>query len=198
MTRWMGTPRVANVLYLGVGLVVLGWLDGAVSSWLAFAAIGSVAGVRRAVRDVRKYDQWWTAWQGMGAASASPPPATPRARKRKVSSPWAGVIVAALSLVLIPVVIAAPGANAALRQALTLLWGAVVLYLFWKLAAKLRRAVLPGAAGTASAGGSKNTAPDVVEWLLPRASSSPSRADAMRHLPDYSARLIAANTVATH
>jgi len=39
--------------------------------------------------------------------------------------------------------------------------------------------------------GQKAQGSDVVEWVLPRASSSPSRADAMRRLPEYSARLIA-------
>jgi hypothetical protein len=29
-----------------------------------------------------------------------------------------------------------------------------------------------------------------VAWLLPRAASSPSREEAMRNLPEYSARLI--------
>ena len=31
---------------------------------------------------------------------------------------------------------------------------------------------------------------DVVQWVLPPASSSPSRADAMRQVPDYCARLL--------
>jgi hypothetical protein len=110
-------------------------------------------------------------------------------RRSKMVAPWAGVVVAAVSLVLIPVVMAAPGTDAALRQALTLMWCGDVLYLGWKVFARLRRSAVRSAA-TAPAGRSKETSPDVVEWVLPRASSSPSRADAVRRLPEYSARLI--------
>jgi hypothetical protein len=111
-------------------------------------------------------------------------------RKRKASSPWTGVIVAALSLVIIPIFMRAPGADEALRNGLTLLWLGMAGHLVWKLAT-LRRA-LPRAAGTVSAGANKSngTAADVVEWVLPRALSCPSRADAMRRLPEYSARVI--------
>lgn len=95
------------------------------------------------------------------------------------------------ALVVIPVLIAAPGADEPLRHALTLLWLGMALYLLVKLAINVRRAHVHRGAGTVSAGGSKTSAPaDVVEWVLPRASSSPSRADAMRCLPEYSARLI--------
>jgi hypothetical protein len=91
---------------------------------------------------------------------------------------------------MIPVWMAAPGASEALRQGLTAVWCCTAVYLLWKLAARLRRARFT-AAGTASAGERKNSAAaDVVEWALPGASSSPSRADAMRNLPEYSARLI--------
>ena len=62
---------------------------------------------------------------------------------------------------------------------LTLLWLASALYLLWKLAARFRRAFFK-AAGTVRAGDRKNGVPaDLVEWMLPRASSSPSRADAI-------------------
>ena len=94
-----------------------------------------------------------------------------------------------MSLVLIPVVIAAPGTDEALRQALTLMWCGMALYLGWKLVARLRRSIVRSA-GTVRAGRSKDNSPDAVEWVLPRASSSPSRANAVRRLPEYSARLI--------
>jgi hypothetical protein len=192
MTRFVGKPRVAAVLYVGLGLAVLGWAEGAVPWWLGVAALCTAGSVRKAVQDVRSYKQWWTAWAAMGAAGAPPRPATSKldARGRKASSSWAGVIVAAVALVMIPVWMAAPGASEALRQGLTAVWCCTAVYLLWKLAARLRRARFT-AAGTASAGERKNSAAaDVVEWALPGASSSPSRADAMRNLPEYSARLI--------
>jgi hypothetical protein len=179
MTRIIGTPRTAGVLYVGLALLVVGWAGGAVPWWMAFIALCSAGTVRKAVQDVRRYDQWWASWQSMGNAA---PKTT--LRRRKMVAPWAGVVVAAVSLVLIPVVMAAPGTDAELRQALTLMWCGDVLYLGWKVFARLRRSVVR------SAGRSKETSPDVVEWVLPRASSSPSRADAVRRLPEYSARLI--------
>lgn len=192
MTRFIGKPRVAAVLYVGLGLAVLGWAEGAVPWWLGVAALCTAGSVRKAVKDVRSYKQWWTAWGAMGAATAPPRPATskPDARGHNASSSWARVIVAAVSLVMIPVWMAAPGASEALRQGLTALWCCTAVYLLWKLATRLGRAFFR-AAGTASAGERKTSAPaEVVEWALPRASSSPSRAEAMQNLPEYSARLI--------
>jgi hypothetical protein len=80
-----------------------------------------------------------------------------------------------------------------LRNGLTLLWLGTAGYLAWKLAVNARRAPLQRGAGKVSAGASKSnrTAADVVEWVLPPASSSPSRADAVRQLPDYCTRLMA-------
>jgi hypothetical protein len=193
MTRLLGKPRIAAVLYVGVALAVLGWAGGEIPWWLGLASLCFVGTVRKAGQDVRRYNQWRTAWAAMGPASATPRPATPKRplRKRKASSPWASVIVAALSLVVIPVLIAAPGADETLRHALTLLWLGMALYLPVKLAINVRRARIHKGAGTVSAGGSKTSAAaDVVEWMLPQASSSPSRADAMRCLPEYSARLM--------
>jgi hypothetical protein len=188
-TRFIGTPRIAGVLYVGLALLVVGWAGGAVPWWLGIVALCSAGTVRKAVQDVRRYDQWWASWQAMGNSAPRSAAPRPQARKRKMIAPWAGVVIAAVSLVLIAVVMAAPGTDAALRQALTLLWCGDVLYLGWKLVARLRRSVVRSA-GTARAGRSKETSPEVVEWVLPRASSSPSRADAMRRLPEYSARLL--------
>ena len=166
MTRFIGTPRVAAVLYFACSLTVLGWFGGEVHWWLAFPALCFIGTVRKAVQNVRRYDQWWTAWQGMGNPTGA---VTPKrmARRRKSSSSWVNITVAALSLVIIPMFIAAPGADEATRHWLALLWLGIAAYLLFKL----------GAA-------------EVVQWVLPRASSSPSRADALRNVPDYCARLM--------
>lgn len=194
-TRFIGTPRTAAVLYVGAGLVVFGWFGGAVPWWLAIMALCFAGTVRKAVQDVRRYDAWASDWRAMGrpgmASSSSRPAAKPSFRMRhKNTPPWVCVTIAALSLVVIPVFMAAPGADAGLRQLLTLLWLGAALYLLWKLAARLRRA-FSKAAGTVRAGDRKNGVPtDLVEWMLPRASSSPSRAETTRRLPEYSARLL--------
>ena len=192
MTRFMGTPAVAAGLYIGSGLLVLGWAGGEVSWWLGVVALCFAGTVRRAVRDVRRYNQWWTAWQSMGAATAAPRPAKaePNLRKRSGSSSWARVIVAAVSFVVIPFFVAMPGASEALREGLTLLWCFMVLYLVCKLAVTIVRGLRRKSGVTRTRAKALSGQEDVVEWVLPRASSSPSRADAMRSLPEYSARLI--------
>jgi hypothetical protein len=194
-TRFIGTPRNANVLYLGAGLMVFGWAGGAVPWWLGIMALCFVGTVRKAVQNVRRYDAWAADWQAMGrpGMASSRPAAKPSFRmRRKDAPPWVGGTIAGLSLLVIPVFIAAPGADEGLRQLLTLLGLGMALYVVWKLAAGLRRKFVR-AAGTKSAGASKtNAAADVVEWVLPRASSSPSRMDAMRRLPEYSARVLTA------
>ena len=195
MTRFLGTPRVSAALYVGCSVTVLGWFGGAVPWWLGLMALCFLGTVRKAVNDVRRYDQWSAAWQAMGAPGAPQRPAAKASfrMRQKDAPPWVGVTIAAVSLVVIPLCMATPGADEPLLKALTLLWFGMAVYLVWKLAARMRRALVRPA-GTMSAGASKTnaTAADVVEWALPRASSSPSRADAIRRLPEYSARLIAA------
>jgi hypothetical protein len=192
-TRFIGTRRNAAVLYVGSGLAVFGWFGGAVPWWLGLMALCFIGTVRKAVQDVSRYDAWAAEWRAMGGpVTASPRPAKPSFRMRhKNTPPWVCVTLAALSLVVLSVLIASPDINKSDGMALTLMWLAAALYLLFKLLAKVGRAVFHRGAGIAGAGGSKNTrAADVVEWVLPRASSSPSRADAMRQLPEYSARLV--------
>jgi hypothetical protein len=189
MTRFLGRPRVAAALYVGCALAVLGWFGGAVPWWLGLMALCFVGTVRGAVREVRRYNDWWAAWQSMGSAPSAAT-AEPAVRGRKASSPRFKITVAALSLIVIPLL--ASLGDATFRLWLTLLWLGIAVYLVRKLASVRRSRVRGGVAGTVSAGArKKGAAPDVVAWVLPRASSSPSRADAMRRLPDYCARLLA-------
>ena len=122
----------------------------------------------------------------------SPRQATAKQHVRgKTPSRWTGVIAAALLLFIIPVVIATPGASEAVRNGLTLSWLATAGYLLCRLVINARPARALKRAGTVSAGASKTSAAAaVVEWALPPASSSPSRADTMRRLPEYCARLM--------
>ena len=194
-TRFIGTPRNANVLYAGAVLLVFGWFGGAVPWWLGLVALCSVGTIRKAVQDVRSYDAWASDWQAMGRPGmSSPRPATkPSFRMRHQNTPpWVCVTIATLSLVVIPFFMAAPGTDESLRQLLTLLWLGAALYLLWKLAARLRRAFVKDAGTTRAGDRKKSATADVVAWVLPRASFSPSRADAIRQLPEYSARVMTA------
>jgi hypothetical protein len=178
-------------LYVVSIVVVAGWVGHAVPWWIGLIALYCVTSVRKAVKDMRHYNQWWASWHGMGSMPELVMP-KPTVRKRKGSSPWTGAIAAALLLVIIPM--AAAGADDGLLNFLALLWLGVAAYLVCRVAANLRRARTSVAVKAAPAQ-SKNSAvlvavADVVQWMLPAASSSPSRSDAMRQLPDYCARLL--------
>ena len=179
ITRFLGTPLVAAALYVGCAMVVLAWFGGEVHWWLAVAAVCFVGTVRKSVQNVRRYNQWYAGWQAMGNAQGVTAP------RRKRSS-WFNVACALILLIVIPMFIAAPGPDKALSNALTWVWLAVVGYLLWKLAAGIRRACFGQRVNTVAASASKpNVSSDVVTWMLPRASSSASRVDAMRNVPEY-------------
>jgi hypothetical protein len=195
MTRFIGMPRVAAVVYIGACLAVMGWMGGEVSWWLALIALGIAGKARVAVQDVRAYNQWWAAWQAMGPPRRAAPEPRPNSnvRKRKASSSR-GIVIAAVSLLVIPLLMASLKADDALYSGMGLLWLAVALYLLFKLIPKLYRLVVrrspSSSARAVSAGAKGDETLDLVAWALPPASSSPSRADAMRMLPDYCARLL--------
>lgn len=187
ITRFLGTPLVAAALYVGCAMVVLAWFGGEVHWWLAVAAVCFVGTVRKSVQNVRRYNQWYAGWQAMGNAQGVTAP------RRKRSS-WFNVACALILLIVIPMFIAAPGPDKALSNALTWVWLAVVGYLLWKLAAGIRRACFGPRVSTVAASASKpNVSSDVVTWMLPRASSSASRVDAMRNVPEYCLRLMASH-----
>lgn len=216
MTRFLATPRVSAALYVGCAVAVLGWFEGAVPWWLGLIALCFVGTVRKAVNDVRRYNQWSAAWAAMGGIAAAPDGVTAkgrrlcncghpectdavagaakaRGRKRKASSSrWTGVIAAALLLFPIIPSFAVSATNQAMRNALTLLWLATAVYLVCKVIVNRRPRRSSVKAAPASPAPAKANTADIVEWMLPPAASSPSRADATRQLPDYCARLLAA------
>ena len=192
MTRFLARPRVATALYVGCAVAVLGWFGGGVPWWLGLMALCFVGTVRKAVGDVRRYNQWAAEWRRMGPESAPAPPVTPRARPRgrKASSRWHGVIAAALLLFPIIPSFAMSATSEALRNAMTLLWLATAVYLLCKIVLNLRPRRSSVKAVPASPVPAQTNAADVVQWVLPRASSSPSRAEATRQLPEHCLRLM--------
>lgn len=192
MTRFIGRPLVAAVLFIALAALVAGWVYGPVPWWLGLAAVCSLGTVRKAARNVRAYRQWSADWIAMGPPGPAPPEpaAKPSSRSRKPSPSRVGLVVAAVSVVVIPILMASLGADEeARRTGLGLLWLGMALYLLFKLMAKLYRAARRRSKSV-GAGATGDGAPDVVQWALPPASSSPSRADAMHNVPEYSARLI--------
>jgi hypothetical protein len=54
-TRLIGTPRVANTLYVCYAVLVVGCLAGELPWWVALVALFAAGGTRDAVRRVRSY-----------------------------------------------------------------------------------------------------------------------------------------------
>lgn len=190
LVRFAGRPRVCVGLFLLYGLIVLSWFGGGVSWWVGVAAIGAALRTWNAYRELQRYNAWAAEWQAMGSDDDTPSPAPQR--QQATPKPGGGkwlTIAAALLVGAIPMMWP-PGPGQ--PQALKWLWVAACLFLLWKLARKFRRK--GGGSAKVAARKPASVAPvkdAAVAWLLPRASSSPSRMDAMRMLPEYSARLIA-------
>src|SRR5580700_4573282 len=100
MTRFLGTPRVATALYLGILAAIVGSIAGQVPWWLALGALFFVPTVRKAGQNVRRYDQWFAAWQDMGNVRGE---VTPKRSvlKRGVLPQWVNVTLTILSLAVI-------------------------------------------------------------------------------------------------
>ena len=183
--RLSAVPPVTLVLFIAYGALVLCWFEDSVSGWLALAAVGAALRTFSAVGKVRRYKAWAAEWDAMGAPLHAPPqPETPVKRR------WALVTIAIVLFVAIPVHEPLIGhVDETTSTALGWLWVAICFYLVWKLFARMRRAFIRRAArSTAQAQAKVEAAP--VAWLLGRASSSPSLADAVQNLPEYSARLL--------
>jgi hypothetical protein len=189
LTRFLSTRRVSAALYVGCPAAVLGWFGGAVPWWLALLAFCLMGTVSKAVNQARRYDAWRASWDAMGAPAQAAAP-TRMARKRNDSTIHNGAMLAAILLAIIPLIGRAPGAGEDVRNGLAILWLGMAGYLIIKLAMRFGRARTSVKAPAMPAPGKHTAGVDVVEWVLPRASSCPSRADAMRRLPEYSARLL--------
>ena len=175
--RFIGSPAGAGLAFAGSGLIVVGCARGALPWWLIFVAVAIAAQTKAAIAEVRRYEAWRKEWQAMGASTA-PPRAVKKHGRR-----WVPVTVAALLLVAIPAYLPRLQDYGGPVTVFECVWGAVALYLGFRIRQAVTRRTKNGGSGKAEA------AP-VVAWLLGRASSSPSRADAMRELPEYSARLM--------
>jgi len=176
LVRLCGSPLVAAVLLLLCAAVVLSWWHGHASGVLAFLAVLAGLGSLKAAVRWRGYEAWAREWRAMGGEA-------PQVVKQRPA--WLAPAVAALLVVGIPYC-ASPG-NAALR----LLWLAAVCYLgvavVLRLVHLLRR---PRTVNAKAARENASVPPAPVAWLLGRAMSSPSRAEAASNLPEYCAGLL--------
>jgi hypothetical protein len=177
--RLAGSPLGALLLFMLYAAVVLGWYQDDVAWWLALGAVAAAFRTLGAVGKLRRYNAWLAQWQAMGAESEAPP----RRKKRRGLMVAAG---AAFLTVAIPLSMS-PGTKPS--DGLTALWCVACLTLLYSLAWMLRRAVKRSSSRAAAKRREEAEAAPVA-WLLPCASSSPSRAEAQGNLPEYCARLI--------
>ncbi len=197
LTRLMAGRLMSIVLLLACGATGLGCFAGEVSWWLGLLALFMALQTLSAIGQVRRYKAWAVKWQAM----AAPVNATPRVLPndaaggvgQKASSGtkcrrhgWLRISVAALLALAIPAYVGDSGAPSA---ALTWLWLAACLYLAFRLVRGTMRRGGRRPEQKAVAAREETEAPFVM-WVMDRASSSPSRAEAEHNLPEYSARLL--------
>ncbi len=184
LVRLAGSPLGAILLFVIYGMVVVGWYEGHTAWWLALGAVGAAMRTLGAVGKVRRYKSWLADWQAM---STEMQPVRPE--KKRGGRGWLGIFTAAVLFFVIPVCLPQIRDYQALANALTWLWLADCLFLvFVLLRGILRRSARMRRRSADRRRAKAEDAP--VAWLLGRPSSSPSRLDATRCLPEYSARLL--------
>jgi len=184
--RVAGSPRPAFLLCLCYSAIIVGWCQGAVVWWLGLAAIGLFIRTLSAVGQLRRYNAWLAEWNAMGAKEEPAPPPRERAGGRR----RVFVASAALLLVAIPACSQYLQDNEALRGALRLLWIVAGIYLVGLVLRRITRRTTKHPKPQPKAATALEAATTPVEWMLGRASSSPSRSDATRQLPEYCTRLL--------
>jgi len=181
--RVAGSRAGASLLFVLYVCVVMGWYQSDVPWWLALGAVGAALRTLRAVVQVRRYKAWLADWEAMGEPINAP--RQPQPAKRR---PYGWVFFTGAVLLAVGTPFSVPPGTK-LSDTATLLWEGACLYLVcfvvWKLFLLSRRAFIRSSAQRQA---KAEDAP--VAWLVPRASSSPSRASAESNLPDYAARLI--------
>jgi hypothetical protein len=175
LVRVAGSPLPAFLLFVGYALVVAGWYDGEVAWWLALGSVGAAMRTVAAIGRVRRYKAWLAEWNAMGEMEHLRPKKK-RSWRRRIF-----ITGAVLLLLAIPACLQHLQGNQALQLLCVvgcICLVAVVLRSIKRRIAKRRKAE------------PEDVSIPVVEWMLGRASSSPSRAEAARKLPEYCARLL--------
>jgi hypothetical protein len=165
----------AFLLFLVYATVIIGWYEGQVVWWLALGSVGAAIRTLSAVGRVRRHKAWLAEWNAMGEKE-EPPPSREQKRggRRRLF-----VTSAALLLLVIPVCLPYLQGNEEWHTALAVLWGGACIYLVGLVLRSITRRKAQQEAANAP-----------VKWMLGRASSSPSRSEAARKLPEYCARLL--------
>jgi cytochrome bd-type quinol oxidase subunit 2 len=179
LVRVAGSPLPAFLLFVGYAAVVAGWYEGDLTWWLALAAVGASMRTLSAVGRVRRYKAWLAEWNAMNATEQ------PQVKEKRGGRRRLFVTGAALLLLAIPAGFQHLQGNEQWGTALTLLWIVACVYLLGVVLRSIKRRMAKRRKTEQEA-----AAVPVVEWMLGRASSSPSRSEAARKLPEYSTRLL--------
>jgi hypothetical protein len=185
-TRMAGSPLGAIVLFAACGFVGWAWHEGSLTRWWLFIAAVTSMRTLGSIRRVRHYKRWLADWQAMGAGQGAPPM---RRKKRR------SLIFASALAIVLPFAAQQVKDNAAIPNGPAvvdgLIWAWLIACLYlggrfvWKLLRQVRRGV---GLITERQRAKAELAP--VRLLVPRPSSSPSRADADANLPEYCDGLI--------
>jgi hypothetical protein len=183
LVRVAGSPLPALVLLMCCALVVAGWYQGDVVWWLALAAVGASLRTLSAVGRVRRYRAWLAEWNAMGTPEQPHPKKEKRGGRRRVFITGAVVLL----LLALPAGLRHLQGNEQRGMALTLLLIIACVSLLGVMLRSIARRMTKRRKAEPEA-----VAAPVAEWMLGRASSSPTRAEAARKLPEYTSRLLGA------
>jgi hypothetical protein len=192
----MGAPLVALLLLAACAAVFIEWFAGDAPWWLGLVALFMTLHTLSSLGQTSRYKAWAAKWQAMGEPEHAAARVLPNGGDREVRQKIAPdnharrhplrIAIAALFALAIPAYVA-DGNEGSI--ALGCLWLASCLYLVVAVVRGMTRRGGKRPEQRAVAAKEQSGNP-FVEWTLPRASSSPSRADATHHLPDYCARLL--------
>ena len=168
MTRAIGYPLVAAPIFLLCVATVwscyssnVSWIIGVIALFVAQKVINST-------REVQRYKAWHKAWDAMAAPNHGAASSSPKRQDRH--------FVAVMAISLITLIVTQGQVQDHLGLAIGTYTVGFALYGLVRLKRKRHK---------------EQAADGVVTWLVPKAAVSPSRADAMRTLPAYSAQVLA-------
>jgi hypothetical protein len=167
------------LLFIVYAVVVAGWYQGHVVWWLALVAVVASLRTLWAVGRLRRYKAWLAEWNAMGATEQT------QRKKERGGKRRVFITGAVLLLLTIPACLPNLQGNDTQWSAAVTLWLVACVY----LGGVMLRGITRWMTKRRKAEPESEGAP-IVEWMLGRASSSPSRADAARKVPEYTSRLL--------
>jgi hypothetical protein len=179
LARVAGTPWGACALLLASAALMGGVYIGELPWGLVFVALCMVSCTINSIAQVRAHKEWAGRWQAMATGEA-----VVRAPRKK--NPAQDIAVGIIAVATLPW-LASQFSDSGERLIIGLTWMAICLRLMFLAV----RGMVRRARARRMRAAEKAVAQDApVTLLIEPASSSPSRNDAVRALPDYCARLL--------